>query len=107
MFNVKRQVAAQKATAIRIVNKKVARRANERLEERLINEVHLLRIQINSIVFEQAFEQIFEQISVQVSVSVVFRVFFDDRFRTLESSFVEIVSNSLIYRNFTDDRTMS
>ena len=70
MFNVKKQIVVQKKIAIKIVNKKFVRKTNERFEKRLINEIHLLKIQINFIVFEQIFEKNF--------VQTVFRVFFDN-----------------------------
>ena len=108
MPNAKRQAAAQKETAIRAANKETARKADERLEKRLVNETHLLKTQINS----TASEQISEQASERASVQVVFRASLDDfsfdgRFRTPESHSDEIVSSSLAYRSPTDGRTMS
>ena len=108
MSNVKRQVVAQKEVAIRVANKEVARRTDERLGKRLINETHLLGIQINFIAFEQASEQVLERAFVQIVFRASFDdLSFDDRFRTFESHFDEVVSSSLIYRSSTDDKTVS
>ena len=104
MLNVKRQVVVRKDLAIKVVNQKAARREDERLEQRLINEAHLLKTQMNSIASQQAFEQAFVQVVFRASLD---DFSFDDRSRTFESHSDEVVSNSLIYRSSTDDKTVS